>query len=207
MKRVLVWLIALNVCGVVAVVGHCLIAFGPVPETAVYGGLLAAPPFVVALLLSLPLFRSVRSLGRTFRQSLRTTLLCVVPAAVGIPSVGAIWFFVEDQVITGWLFLVLIHLGYAGALVLCASTVHHSSGLFSNQVSNRFDPMLTWTEGIVIGLCVTWLPTFLCFFGSLWIFPVLYPVVVLASGVHFALLYRAVGNMETVPEPSGQVEP
>lgn len=182
-------------------VGYGLIGFGPVQPTSFNGIAIAAVPFVAALLVSLPLLRSVRDLAKTSRESLRAVLLCVTPAAVGIPSLGAVRLFVEDQVIFGWPFFVFfIHLGYAGVLLLCVMTVHSSSALYSQHISHRYDQMLTWTDGIVKGLFVVWLLTFLCFLASIGSFLFLYPLVVLVTSVHFALLYRTTGKVDTGSE-------
>jgi len=207
MKRVVLWLVALNACGVVALAGFIWPRlYGPA-QSGFFGEIaFAIVPLVAVMLLSLPLLRSVRGVASNTGQSLRTVLFSVTPAAVGISSLGAVELSTVDQTISSWNFFIFIHLGYGGLLLLCVMTVHCSSGLFSQQISHRYDRMLTWTDAIVKGIFVAWLPTFVCFLFSVLIFWYLYPVAVLATAAHFALLYRAIGKVEATPEASGEAE-
>lgn len=207
MKRVVLWLVALNACGVLAVSGHLLIGYGLVSFSVLTTFLFFVVPLIAVAVASYPLHRSIRRVTDDKRRTCWTLLLSAGPAVAGISGLGSFQFFIEDQVVSGWQWFVFIHIGYGGLLLLSVMTVHCSSALFSTQISHRYDQMLTWTDGIVKGLFVFWIPTFICFLASVWLFGFLYPVAVLATAVHFTLLYRAVVNVEAASESGNEPKP
>lgn len=194
MKRVLLWLIAINGCGLVAAAGHALIGPGPVRFGVPSGLLFFAIPLLVATIFSYPLQRSVRRLTDNARRSWWTALLCTAPALAGIVGLGLSHFYVKDQVISGWQWFMYIHLGYAGVLLLCVSTVHCSAALFKQHFSHLENPVVAWTDVVVLMLFLCWLPTFLCYLGSLAIFQYLYPLMIVVTGLHFDSLHRTIAT-------------